>query len=292
MGLSHLEWNRAQDLLLKLVQVLTPLTEQSLPTAYILNQRFFAPPRPSEELNIRHPVTLLSSLHKEVEKMIGEIPVGEKKEGSVEAKSEPKEGSPLAKQAKRLIDQVQEAIGKLCHSSNIKDPKEEPLREALKRLKPNLEKIIEAVNHEGMHSSDDGLPSPFRYPVPRSAREELIKKLISFPEREPMPRKEEGEIKREKSLPREARASSFRVLTSALERGEEGSRIKGSEVPEEWVEPKLPVQAQEKGAPRPVDRASIPAAPFTPETRTLTPGRKKKKRKGFWFRDDQNPDKE
>ncbi len=241
--MEHIEWSKAQDLLLKLVQALAPLAERSPPISAILQQRFSIPQSLfSEEVpkrSIRQPVTLLTSLHSEVEKWIGEPALASPLQQPT---------LPIARQAQRLIDQVQDTIGKLCQSMHIKDPKEEPLREALKRLKPHLERIIEAVSHEGMHSSDEGNATPFRAPIPRSIREQQLKKLIAFPESKPIDARPEK------------RGEGTLQQTAA------------------------PIR-QEAPPPQPTARTSLPAAPYTSETRTLTPGRKKKKRKGFWFRD-------
>ena len=109
-------------------------------------------------------------------------------------------------QAKKLIDQVRDAIGVLCTSSNLIDPKAAPLREALLRLKQPIDELIKAVSQEGMHSADEESPKS--------------------------------------------------------------------------------VQAEIPSDPKRLTRIALPGAPFTPETRPISPARKKKKRKGFWFRGD------
>lgn len=318
MDLNRVEWSRAQDLLLQLVQILSPLAERDSPVSFFLNKRFFIPPALGADdgafSRFRHPIRLLPTLHsvqKQVDEMLGETfgtrapqsdetvqqPESQQRKSEILVKKEPdpldkKEGSPesqtseeksylaLPRQAKKLIDQVQDAISKLCHSTNLKDPKEEPLREALRRLKPNLDRIIEVVTREGMHSANDGF-SPYRFALPRSPRENLLKKLISFPESNSTRPKEIKKI-HDNPMP-----SPFPEKSKAIAaKGERPTLSNLAQVPLPppiLSEKKQTLQKEQEH--RPIERTTLPAAPFVSITRQLTPARKKKKRKGFWFRD-------
>ncbi len=302
MDLNRLDWSRAQDLLIKLVQILSPLAEREASVSFFLNKRFFIPPSMGDDTTFfrsRHPVRLLTTLHsvqKQVEEMIEgsrEVP-----ESPTEAKpaesnpvqqkqmgEKPEKTPPLSRQAKRLIDQVQDAIGKLCQSTHLKDPKEEPLREALKRLQPGIRRIIEEVAHEELHTADEGLPQ-FRFALPRSPRENILKKLIPFPEND--------ESQKPKIRPHEIkRASDTDLVHNDLEkRPDKKSSEKKSSTsnPNQEVKtsPSTPVEKRQIQKPdSPPEKTSLPAVPFVSVSRQLTPARKKKKRKGFWFRGDE-----
>lgn len=126
--MNSVECSKAQDLLVKLVQALTPLTLKEGPVSFFPTNRFFLPIS-------KDPILLLSLLQKEVNHWVGE--------GSAKEFVEPpKKTLPIASQAKHLIAQVQQAIGKLATSEFMQSPKEAPLKEVLKKLKPNLDQII------------------------------------------------------------------------------------------------------------------------------------------------------
>lgn len=281
MNLTPVEWSKAQGLLIKLVQTLAPLTDGSIPSSF-LNRRFFIPPANEGSLSVfKHPVRLLTTLHsvqKQVAELIGESPSQEKALSSTnppQAKSEQKEAqrpfTPLAKQAKNLIDQVQEAIAKLTSSSYVKDPGEAPLRDTLRRLKPHLDRIIEALAQEGMDFNQERSPSPFRFSLPRSSREELVRKQIHSPMTEPLPKRDEEKRTEPLSRPREEK----------LQKRGEGT-ANSSNTPAESTSLSRAKPQQERG--------SLPAAPFVPNIKNLIPLRKKNKRKGFWFRNKKEED--
>src|SRR5690554_6472885 len=93
MNLNPIEWAQAQNLLLKLVQVLSPLTVRPIAPSFFLSRRFFAPPMaPSADFFQHHPVKLLSALHevrKEVEEWIAEPEEIDALNGQLEAQSRP-----------------------------------------------------------------------------------------------------------------------------------------------------------------------------------------------------------
>lgn len=216
MDLNRIDWLEAQDLLLKLVQILKPLTSEKGERGAVVFRFFVPPPAPfGEEPHFRHPVSLLKTAldatQKQMDAWMEKLDMP-KPASQTEPKKE--EHSPVPLQAQRVITQVRNAIGSLCTSSNIYEPQAAPLREALKRLKPMIDELIEAVSHDGMPSSDQEKPPEQRLPLPVSPREH-IKRLIS-----------------------------------------------------------------------------LPAAPYLPQTRSAQTARKeKKKRKGFWFRSDEEPTK-
>lgn len=358
MNLNPVEWSQAQDLLVKLVQVLTPLTLRTVPASFFLNRRFFIPPSVLQEdfqaTSLKHPVRLLTTLHsvqKEVERWIGEVsteeppaenqvrplPRNELKRIEKEAvRSAPKEAPPLSTQAKKLIVQVQDAISKLATSTNIQDPKETPLRETLRKLKPNLDRIIEAVQNDKEKIPDLERADAIRPMVPRSSREELIRKLSSvpiaeprheeLPEHRPIPtaqslrQKQVSEIAKDfkKDLEKERvdepvihaapfpavrpkngpifrfgptlpqkEAEEIQTATPIQHKG----GVKKSSTESKPVPLVIPTEHPQQGhkvetkvTPRPVEITSLPGAPFVAETKRLIVSPKKKKRKGFWFK--------
>lgn len=214
MNLNSIEWAKAQHLLLQLIQGLSPLTSKKNGMGSFLNKRPFLPPSDGcEVLSVRHSVCVLKTTQEQVTKWIEQLPahqgepvssgIGENKTSAVRGIN-----PPLATQAQQLVNQVRDAIGTLCTSSNMIDPKAALLREALLRLKPLIDGMIKAVSHEGMHSADDESHTHSHIP-------------------------------------------NMHIL-----------RVPASE-----------------------NRIVLPGAPFNLETRPLSQLRKKKKRKGFWFRD-------
>lgn len=160
MDLNRVEWSKAQNLLVQLVQILTPLVEKD--PAVVLNTRFFIPPdAKGDPLAIRHPVRVLHFAQRQVAEWIEQLPPSTppKRGGERGAANERAPERPLSTQAQKLINQVRNAICSLCTSSNIVEPKAAPLREALLKIKPYIDEMVRAVSHEGMHSSDDE-PNP------------------------------------------------------------------------------------------------------------------------------------
>lgn len=302
--MNPVEWSKAQDLLVKLVQALAPLTVQEVPASLFLNKRFFIPQQWSAEVPLsKHPIRLLTILQKEVNNLVGEAPP--KKEISK------KEAPPVAKQAKQLIAEVQEAIGKLVNSEFIQAPKEAPLKEALKKLKPNLDQIIEAVTKE-QESETEEEPS-FRHPLPRPQREEGMKKSLPTPEtpkRTPDVKRAVQEVKKETTsstpepLERREAPKKPRGEGRALEKKEPEVAAAPKEVVKPFSTPPKAVPIPPQGEPFvlpeepearpfPVEEVkALPAVPFVPQHKNLDPLRKKKKKRGFWFRKDREKENE
>lgn len=326
--MNSVEWSHAQDLLVKLVQILSPLTVRAVPSSLFLHRRFFIPPSVMQEdsfLN-KHPIRLLKTLHavqKQVDEWIEEsLPPKsvQREEPQVDSpwtkalpreeqavfplpdlqdvqkeplKTEPlsqppkekekempmKEPPPLKAQVKILIHQVQDAIVTLSTSAFIQDPQEAPLREALKKLKPNLDRIIETIAETQENESPQPLSS-FRRSIPTASREEFVKKwspslqILEKPILPLLPKREKQEF-REK-------------------RNEETSKrgVKKEIFFEESVAASVstatgPYEGEREESP-PFKPTVLPAAPFTPETRQVVSSRKKK-RKGFWFKEKEDP---
>ncbi len=266
MDTNPIEWPRAQELLLKLVQNLVPLTDRQTAPSVFLSRRFFIPSANETHSLLRYSVQLLTTLHavqKQVEKWVGEV-----------EKAPEESALPVAKQAQKLIDQVQDAIGNLVTSSNIKAPKEETLRETLKRLKPNIDRVVEALAHEEEMHAADHFPPPFRFSVPRSPREHLLKKLVATVE-SIQPQRQVIK-KPEKSQPQEE------ILEEKAE-SQTSRKENRSEVPDEKG---IPFHAAKETHHFAEERTTLPGAPFFSGMKDLISARKKKKRKGFWFRDE------
>jgi len=328
MNLNPVEWLKAKDLLVELVQVLTPLTERIVPASFFLSRRFLIPsaftPDDFHPVPLRHPVRLLTDLHsvqKKVEKWIGEAPqeTVEKEMAQrpvTKIENKPQTMAPLSKQAQKLLQQVQLAIEKLSTSTHIQNPVEEPLREAFRKLKPNLDRIIDSVTQD--NAPEKNPPGFFRHPVPRTAREELIAKLVTSskeievrlnqPEahnQPAAPRSRHPEIHREipvKPLDRlfpesQAEVAKSHILPKKIDpekrRGEGEPQAKGGakEISDEikmaaaFVEKETAQQgpSEAKPATKPFEVIALPGAPFVSHAKNLLhPG--KKKRKGFWFK--------
>ncbi len=339
MNLTPVDWNDAQNLLIKLVQALSPLTVRAIPASFFFNRRFIIPQSYShEEFQHRVFVRILSTLHevqKEVEEWIAEPheemktlkevrevsksrskakenleekPVrregAEPKEKNDEARKEIpstskgkhfyEESRPLTKQAKELIHQVQEAIGQLSHSDNIKEPKETPLIQTLKELKPKLDRVIEYVRKSSFAETDH--PSPFRHALPASARQELLQKLHSLkgsPQREPrtFEKQTSQETAKEKLT-----ATTPRLILKAKGEGETEKRGEGfsiSSTHKGKQHPIIPAVFHAEKVEKEQDVSKIdpkvialPGASILFEPKRIQQNRKKKKRKGFWFKEE------
>lgn len=287
MELNPIEWSEAQKLLLKLVEALTPLVEEQTEAKSIfsLNKRLFIPPEKtlSEEQHFQRSVTLLHAVQKEVTEWVELEPSfslpKKKEEKTTTVLPEKKESEvPLPKQAQKLIQQVQLTISKLCTSENFKKPQEEPLKEALKRLKPSLDKLIEKVTlGEQFLPSKEVVQTPFKYPVPLPERERLVKQVYVVkkdPEvkargasREFLPKEEELPVK-----------SENRAKTApSSEKPKERKEIPHSFIPQQGKKEFIPT----------FERTTLPINPMIPNPRNPTASSKsKKKRKGFWFTKD------
>src|SRR3990167_7840762 len=115
MNLNSVDWSHAQSLLIKLVQVLSPLTVHEIPASVFLNRRFVIPSFYSHEnfFPKRCPVKLLSTLHavqKEVEEWVSDPKVenGVKERATKVANGNQVESTPSKEPATRTFSSVQE----------------------------------------------------------------------------------------------------------------------------------------------------------------------------------------
>lgn len=294
MNLNSVDWSHAQSLLLQLVQALSPLTIRTIPASFFLNRRFFNPLAFQEEgSEMKRGIRILTSLHqvqKQVDNWIDlpeEEVVNLTKAKEETSSDQPKKGDqarkpysqvetmknkefPLREQAQKLIHEVQDAIGRLSNSKFLQDPQEKLLRDTLLRLKPNLDRIVQTMRDEEGDLAQEKLPA-----TPKTQREELIQKLTL---------RAQKRILRQAALLSKSESSQFREL----ERG--GGK--------EYFDETSLFRSVEKGSATQTKEAvllkqmtALPGAPFTPESKRLIQGRKKKKRKSFWFKEkkDENP---
>jgi hypothetical protein len=301
MKLNSVEWGQAQDLLVKLVHVLSPLTLRTVPTSFFLNSRFLIPSdyqsAEPHSLSLRHPVRLLTTLHsvqKQVEEFLGEVPF---KEPSIALPSQAKETASLPKQVQSFIAQVQKAIGKLATFENIQNPQEAPLREELAKLKPDLDRIIETVLHQQEAKADFSPKTPsFRHPIPSPSRaeilkrppsaEDLLQKLRTEPHQPPSFLKQKKELERgeeKSSIPRTAKDLSDKESIPALLKETQENLSPETRNPKEGQTSLKPAQNR-------IDPITILGAPFVSPAKNLTPPRKKRK-KGFWHKREEEEDK-
>lgn len=313
MNLNPIEWTEAQRLLLKLVQVLSPLAVRPIESSAFLTRRFFIPSMTPSDFFERHPVKWLLTLRevqKEVEAWIldSEKQDSEKQEpkkrGAEKREpetAEPRErrpkkemveasreralreekaarSLPLGRQAKELIHQVQQTIGRLSSSKYIQEPEETPLREALKELMPHLNRIIRTLSKPGeklpefRELPEKGAPvSLRRHALPVPVRQEIIEKLRVFKEVKPLP------------VPKETPQPLSQPLPQPLPRKLRPTEAEVKKEPEGKVSPSQSVLP----APKSVDPRSVilPAFPPLADTKRARPS-KRKKRRGFWFKED------
>lgn len=207
MNLNSTEWSQAQELLLKLVEVLTPLTSKGEEEEPIyLHKPFFIPPK--EAPPFKYTVRLLvglQSVQKEFAEWVDEMgPV--QKPPSIQ-KEEPLPLLPL--QAQKLILQVQQAIATLCNSTNLKAPKEEPLKQIFKELKPEIDQIVEVVTH----APPEKIAQKIKLSFSTSQREQAMKKWLA-----------------EKELPQTPSLAPFIIPLRALAANKRKKRKKGRDL--------------------------------------------------------------
>lgn len=294
---SPVDFSRAQDLLIKLVQALSPLTFRVIPSSFFLNKRFFIPPSQAEFLNmeIRAPVRLLTNLS-QVQREMGDWLEGastvSSKTKNKEARVNPTDGAeakPISKQAQQLIAQVHDAIAKLTTSSNFKDPQKVPIREALNKIKPQLDEIIKTVS---LKETIESRPSVFfRNSLPRSSREHIFNQLAKTSERVGQQENKPSQVQKPK------RANSDRKEVAQKRHDRTPSILP------KYKESKVQVvniltgkilitpEAREDAPPRPVERTYLPGAPYQAQNKNMGPIHKKKKRKGSWFNKEEEEEK-
>lgn len=240
------------------------------------------------------------------------LPLGEKEKTNSQ-RSEKKPEPTVSKQAVRLIDQVRDAIRNLSHSGNLIDPQPGPLRDALKRLKPMIDALIEAVSQSDMHTPSDGLAPKTQFVLPKLDREHL---KIPFPHQKEGTKKETPSIRsatiqrqssdpvvpkeiakvREESIqkpaPKDLATSNKMLPQNPMSVPSKPNPQPPLSTPIPYVEVRVAIKNQDADPDsQPAEKVSLPAAPFTPElTRSNTS--QKKKRKRFWSRNSKEEDEE
>lgn len=175
MRLNQIEWAQAQDLLVRLAQVLTPLTESpSVCRDLDLANRLFTPSSkgpvpPSHSFRL---LTTLQLASTEMGKLIQKLP---EKENTSASDQKPvwsentNSARPLSSQAKKLVWQVRESIRFLSSGGNLSEPKSAPLRETFSHLKPLIDEFIRGISQSQIKFSDHPRPA-----VAKSSRETLL----------------------------------------------------------------------------------------------------------------------
>lgn len=273
--LTRSDWIEAQDLLLTLVQTATLLAEgkeeRPLPK---WSQSFFSFPT-GQQREFDHTVSLLkttlTTVQKEMTQWLERLPPAEESVVLLppDEKEDLKPNTSLSFQAQRFVGQVREAIGTLCSSSQIVEPKIELLRKTLTRLRPMVDELIEAISQEGSRSTDHETDRHMRPPLPTPVRGHLFKKLS-------------------KSIsPEEKAQSTPQRIDQRIERGEGEKKPKSLPAEEEKGTP-IATARNEGTVTSKQQILSLSAAPFFPQTKTLSASKKKKKRKGFWLREEKD----
>ncbi len=287
-GITRGDWTKAQELLVKLVQILTPLAESpsTLPPVTI---KLFAPKK-EEEHPLRHQVRLLPSLQaaqKEVSAWIENyklstdpatafhdpiLPRREIPTPFQKIAGEKRVPSSIMQPAQRAIDEVRGAIRVLATSSNLGQPNLQQLQLAMKKIKPVIDQLIDAVETtQDMHSASEQRDKPtFRHPLPANPRATLFRGAVGsilHKLNEEGEKLEEGRVQEKKaSFPRSKERTDIQTLLS----------MRSEEPPQ--TSPK-PQTASE--------RSTLPGAPYTPPPTSSSPRRKEKKKRLFpWEKED------
>lgn len=360
MDLNSVDLSDARSLLVELVRALSPLTNpaNSATNALFLNRRFIPPQDSPTALYERHPVQILVKLHEvqeEVKKWVGDPEevqspafTKESERDNLEIRSKPqtkaapsKENlleargqkgasiSPLVREAKALVHQVQRAIATLSSSTSIQHANEALLRDALKKLKPGLDRIIRTIAEaqEKPPEKGDGLQ-----------KEEKSRDLPStpIPTRQKVVMQKLRELRQEKTQAEEVERDKLarKALPAQTPGKKEFSQEKQKPSSKEQVQPEpglnhnnkefrpqkpiqenleslstepFPVSLKEKSAQSQIESpvsekqeqaqknthsemkpVALPISPLYFNTKKIAPARKKKKRKGFWFKDEED----
>lgn len=359
MDLNSVDLSDARSLLVELVRALSPLANpaNSATNALFLNRRFVPPQDLPTALYERHPVQVLVKLHEvqvEVEKWVGNpeeeqsfalTKESEQDNPEISSKSQTKAASskenlseargqkdasisPLVREAKALVHQVQGAIAKLSSSISIQHTNEAILRDALKKLKPGLDRIIRTIaevqeksleKRDGLQKEEKSRDLPST-PIP--TRQKIVMQKLRELRQEKM--QDEG-VEKEKLSRKALPAQPFGKKESPQENQKTSSKEQLQREPisknhkelrpqkpiQKNLEPlstePLPVSLKEKFAQSQIESpasekqeqaqkntrsemkpVALPISPLIFDTKKIAPTRKKKKRKGFWFKDEED----
>lgn len=351
MDLNFVDLGDVRHLLVELARALSPLANptSSAANSLFLTRRFTPPEDLPTALYQRHPVQVLVKLHEvqeEVQKWVGasepeeqaQILAKESKEKIPEKELKPQTKaasfehpqlraglrkdasiSPLVREAKQLIHQVQGAIARLSSSSLIQQSDETILRDALKKLKPGLDRIIQAIaevqqkspEEKGKLREEKNMPS-----IPVPMRQKLvIQKLRELREEKTQPE----EIEKDKPVKRavfsldlqqnevfeEKKGAVFneREQIELPSKNAKGHRLKRSAQETVRIDKKTNVETQieqivtkktseerqptQRNTHSEIKPVALPISPLIFEPKKPSLLRKKKKRKGFWFKEEE-----
>lgn len=211
-GISREDWNLAQGVLVQLAKLLPELTGErressplpAIPTAYA---RLFSFAIDKNPVPIKNKISLiLKQAQAQISAIIEEPTAPKSKEKTVESVKSPQEPnsekrSPIlsknapasiAQPAKLAIDEVRIAIRSLATSSNLVLPQQEQVKRALEKVKPHLDRLIDAVEaNPDMHSAADERREPALPPSRMNRERETL-----FKNKPPLPFVESQSIKR------------------------------------------------------------------------------------------------
>lgn len=342
MSIQSNEWLVAKELLAQLVQILSPFAQEGEGREKEISsfsQRLFIPPSiPDKNQNFTHTVRLLSTLQQAQKQMNHWIEIlsdgkevldpqrksdlsQKAEERNVSSSSQRSENSSkiaqLAQgQAKQVILQVRQALHILSDLPNLQDIKVASFRNAIQKLKPVVEDLIEAVN---MPSAEDGMQTSHRKQSLLSIRKQQppLNKQIPLPfkgKKESATRPTRGFSARIREAKKEDKPQS--KTTEKKETILKPEKAKDSSEEKDLKQVPLPAKSQtshfsglisgsrdsmpkEGDAPKALphfDRIAIPGAPFTSTSQMTSnsSSKAKKKRKKFWQRgeDDEEDDEE
>jgi hypothetical protein len=338
MNLNSVDSGDVRHLLMELARALTTIanpTSIATTSALFLNRRFVPPQDFPTALYERHPVQILMKLHAvqdEVEKWVGASELQEvqvpalNQEGEQEilergrspqtkevpSKTTPTEVraqknpsiSPLIKEARELVHQVQEAIAKLSSSTSLQYASQALLRDALKRLKPGLDRIILTINEaQQQKPSEKGeqLPKEIRAPsLPTPARQQVVMQSLREPRKERVQPEEVATDKLVKKATAQQTPDPEEMQLQSISKNHKERRVpklvkENQELQKEHqIERSMYSTRSEKQEPgqknthSEIKPVALPISPLIFETKKITAARKKKKRKGFWFKDEED----
>lgn len=227
MTIQGNEFSKNQELLFHLAKVLIPLSEKVAFKVPSLSQHLFIPPPPTEGGAIRHSVRSLKSSNQAdeeikdwidaIKKIAQESSSDAPKSGKADAPTPPQTerakeppAQPLAKngnQSKVLVDQVRIAMQVLSSIPATENNK--GFRDFIKKLKPMLDSIIEAVG-KGESTSENGSSSFAKTPFPATP----LKAPAVHKKEIPLPFPREKETAKERKEAFKASVSSTSSLST------------------------------------------------------------------------------
>jgi hypothetical protein len=199
MGIvSRADWLKAQELLVGLVQALNPVVQGIPSSSLVLTKKIFIPPKdalsmPQTARPVQKILPVLLQARKEVAQLIQVL-----EEATVEPEAKEKKGevakpipnrvvpSPVREVGKvvpkalsfpiqKAIFEVRSVIQALSSSAYLEQPKANVLQTALKKIRPVIEQLIDAVEMDGKSEEmeKDSKKHLFRFGIPKEMRKPL-----------------------------------------------------------------------------------------------------------------------